>query len=60
MNAYLPGTRVWYLVANTGGIQYAVVQSSSFLPDGTQILALKPDGQDKIATLPAAAVTKVS
>ncbi|KDR81475.1 hypothetical protein GALMADRAFT_134911 [Galerina marginata CBS 339.88] len=59
MNAFPAGTRVFFWTSN-GDVEYAVVQSSSRLPDGTQILVLKLEGKDKTATLPAAGVTKVS
>ncbi|KAF8969926.1 hypothetical protein BDZ97DRAFT_1915034 [Flammula alnicola] len=59
MNAFPAGTRVFYWTSE-GEVEYAVVQSSSRLSDGTQILVLKIEGQDKVATLPAAGVTKVT
>jgi len=59
MNAFPAGTRVFWWTSE-GDVQYAIVQSSSRLTDGTQILVLKLEGKDKIATLPAAGVTKVS
>ncbi|KAF8797895.1 hypothetical protein BYT27DRAFT_7124309, partial [Phlegmacium glaucopus] len=50
------GTRVFYWTSN-GDVEYAVVESSSRLPDGTQILVLRPEGKDKITTLPCALLT---
>lgn len=58
MNAFPAGTRVWWW-PSSGDVLYAVVESSSRLPDGTQILVLKLEGKDEIATLPAAAINKV-
>ncbi|KAF8163167.1 hypothetical protein B0H34DRAFT_856714 [Crassisporium funariophilum] len=59
MNNFPAGTRVFILASNSGDYHYAVVQSSSVLPDGTQILVLRLEGKDKIATLPASGVTIV-
>ncbi|EDR10976.1 uncharacterized protein LACBIDRAFT_316028 [Laccaria bicolor S238N-H82] len=58
MNAFPAGTRVFYW-CSTGPIIYATVQSSSRLPDGTQLLVIKDDNGETV-TLPAAGVTLVS
>ncbi|KAF5330863.1 hypothetical protein D9619_005861 [Psilocybe cf. subviscida] len=52
------GTRVFFWNAQ-GVCEYAIVQSSSFLPDGTQILVLKIEGREKTSVIPAAGVTLV-
>ncbi|KAF9532314.1 hypothetical protein CPB83DRAFT_891051 [Crepidotus variabilis] len=56
MNAFPPGTRVFFWTSS-GEVEYAIVQSTNRLPDGTQILVMKIEGKDQIATLPAAGVT---
>ncbi|KIK06588.1 hypothetical protein K443DRAFT_674247 [Laccaria amethystina LaAM-08-1] len=54
MNAFPAGTRVFYW-SSIGQIIYATVQSSSRLPDGTQLLLIKDDAGE-VVTLPAAGV----
>lgn len=59
MNAYPAGTRVFFWTSN-GECQYATVDSSSRLADGTLVLVLKVDGKNELATLPAGTVAKVT
>ncbi|KAF5330864.1 hypothetical protein D9619_005860 [Psilocybe cf. subviscida] len=59
MNPFPEGTRVFYWTSS-GTCEYAIVQSSARLADGTLILSLKVEGKDKVATIPAAGVTKVT
>ncbi|TFK76590.1 hypothetical protein BDN72DRAFT_891621 [Pluteus cervinus] len=58
MNAFPAGTRVFFWGANAQ-IVYGVVQSTSRLPDGTQVLVIL-DQSGQTLSLPAASVTKVT
>jgi len=58
MNAFPEGTRVFFWDAKSQ-IVYGIVQSTSRMSDGTQILVIKDD-TSTIVTLPAAGVTKVA
>ncbi|KAJ3509609.1 hypothetical protein NLJ89_g5138 [Agrocybe chaxingu] len=55
---YSPGTQVFFF-NGTGDVEYATIQRSTRLPDGTKLLTLKIRGSQRTATLPAAGVTPV-
>ncbi|KJA18564.1 hypothetical protein HYPSUDRAFT_57049 [Hypholoma sublateritium FD-334 SS-4] len=55
MNVFPAGARVFFWTAE-GQVEYAVVRSSSRLPDGTQILVLQIEGSNRVATLPYSSV----
>ncbi|KAF4614940.1 hypothetical protein D9613_002931 [Agrocybe pediades] len=59
MNAFPAGTRVFFWTSN-GDVEYAIVQSSTRLTDGTEVLILKLESSQQTATIPAIGVTKVS
>ncbi|KAF8654177.1 hypothetical protein AX16_003706 [Volvariella volvacea WC 439] len=58
MCPYKAGTRVFFWGATAQTI-YGTVQSTSRLPDGTQILVIQEDG-GRVVSLPAASVTKAT
>ncbi|GLB35087.1 hypothetical protein LshimejAT787_0206520 [Lyophyllum shimeji] len=58
MNPYPAGTRVFFW-ANNAQIVYGTVESTSRMPDGTQVLVIKKDGGGTVC-LPAAGITKVT
>ncbi|KAF8228921.1 hypothetical protein L208DRAFT_1402881 [Tricholoma matsutake] len=58
MNAFPAGTRVFFWASNAQ-IVYGTVQSTSRMPDGTQVLVIRDDS-GRTVSLPAAGITKVT
>ncbi|KAG1869782.1 hypothetical protein C8R48DRAFT_699714 [Suillus tomentosus] len=57
MNAFPIGTRVFYS-ASGGESKYGTVQATKCMPDGTQMVVVKVDGEGH-AQLPMSSLVKV-
>lgn len=59
MNAYPNGTRIFFWTS-AGEIKYGIVQSTSRLADGTQVIVIELEGGEGRRSLPVSSVSKVN